>query len=100
MAKQRESLSAIFHRICPNVYFQPPGGHKLTYPCIVYSLRTLDPTYANNNVYLLDADYSVQYMTRNPDDLAIFEIARIPCCRMSSSFTSDNVHHYQYNLRY
>ena len=100
MAKQRESISSVFHRICSNVYFQPPGGHKLTYPCIVYSLNDLDSMYANNEVYHFDAKYSVQYMTRDPDDPAIFEIARIPTCRMSSSFTSDHVHHYQYNLWY
>lgn len=100
MAKQRTSLSEILHGICSNVYFQPPGGHRLRYPCIVYSLRNVDPTYANNGVYLLDNDYSIQYMTRDPDDPAIFEISKIPRCRMSSTFSSDNVHHYQYNLQF
>ena len=100
MAKQRIRLSDVLNALCPNVYFQPPGGHKLKYPCIVYSLKDLVPRYANNNVYSLESEYDLQYITRDPDDSVIRKIAMIPSCRMNSSFSADNVHHYQYSLYY
>lgn len=100
MAKQRIRLSDVLHALCPNVYFQPPGGHKLKYPCIVYSLKTLVPKYANNKVYSLESEYDVQYITRDPDDSVIRKIAMVPSCRMNNSFSAENLHHYQYSLYY
>lgn len=100
MAKPRISLSDVFHGLCPNVYFQPPGGHKLKYPCIVYSLEDLEPSHADNLVYKIEAQYSVQYITMDPDDSVIYDIAMLPLCTMSNSFNNDNIHHYQYRLYY
>ncbi len=101
MAKARISLSDIFRELCPNVYFQPPGGHKLKYPCIIYSLNGLSNRSADDLSYYIENDeYSVTYITRDPDDEVIRKIARLPMCRMSRPFTSDNLHHYPYVLYY
>lgn len=98
--KSRSSLSEIFGGLCDNVYFQPPGNHKLIYPCIVYETDDLEPHHANNKVYGLECAYNVQYITRDPDDTTIFSIAELPLCRMTSSFNSENLHHFQYRLYY
>lgn len=100
MAKARASLSDILNELCPNVYFQPPGGHKLQYPCIIYSLSNISTRPANNKPYILNDKYDVTYITRDPDDEVKRTIASLPMCSMSRSFTSDNLHHYSYTLFY
>lgn len=100
MAKSRDSLSAILHSLCDNVYFQPPGNHRLKYPCIVYELDDLDLHHADNSVYRLEKVYSIQYITRDPDDQVITMMAMLPYCSMSNSFDSENLYHYQYVLYY
>lgn len=98
MAKPRTNLSEILHELCPNVYFQPPGGHRLTYPCIIYSLSDIDVRHADNQWYTMHDAYSVTYITRDPDDPVIHELAKLPMCRLNRPFSSDNLHHYEYTI--
>lgn len=98
MGKPRSELSAVFHTICNNVYFQPPTGKMLTYPCIVYSLDAFDVTFADNGQYRLCDKYSVTYITRDPDDGNIRALAMLPLCSMTNTSHGDNIHHYYYKL--
>lgn len=98
MARSRADLSTILHGFCDHVYFQPPGGHSLEYPCIIYALNDISKKSANNRTYKMDDEYTITYITRNPDDDVIHGIAELPMCSMSSVFTSENLHHYRYTL--
>ena len=100
MARARVDLSEIFNELCPNVYFQPPGGHAIKYPCIIYSLNDIDSYGANNRWYKMDDVYDIEYITRNPDDPVIHQIAKLPMCSMSKPFTSENLHHYPYTMHF
>ena len=51
-----------------NVYFNPPTGFKLKFPCIVYNRTKLDVRHANNNAYLLFQPYQVTYISKSVDD--------------------------------
>lgn len=98
MAKPRSELSAILHSFCKNVYFQPPADKKLTYPCIIYSLDTLDVGRADNGVYRLNDEYSITYVTRDPDDENIRKLARLPMCTMTNASSQNNLHNNHYRL--
>lgn len=98
MARPRSELSAILHEICDNVYFQPPTGTKLTYPCIVYSNDRIEVVHADNAPYALYVSYSIKYITRDPDNEARFKIARLPMCRAEKFYTADNLYHYPFSL--
>lgn len=100
MVRSRDELSAKFHALCDHVYFQPPGGHKLQYPCIIYTLDGLNDKAADNLDYLTHVEYSVTYITRDPDDSVIFDLDHLPMCAMTRAFTSDNLRHYVYRLFY
>ena len=100
MAKARISLSDKLKELCANVYFQPPGGHKLIYPCIIYSLKNFNVRHANNNSYMVHDEYEIHYITRNPDDPVIREIAKFQMCRLSRTLSSDNLHNYYYTIFY
>ena len=98
MARSRNELSAILHEICDNVYFQPPANKKITYPCIIYKLDKVDVTFADNGVYKLMDEYSITYITRDPDDENIRKIVMLRYCTMSNTSCSDNLRNYYYKL--
>lgn len=100
MVRSRDELSSRFHALCEHVYFQPPGGDKLVYPCIIYALDGLNTKGADNTDYSMYIEYSVTYITRDPDDNIIFELEHLPMCSLTRAFTSDNLHHYVYRLFY
>lgn len=77
-----------------HVYFQPPTGTKLIYPCIVYELDDMDTKYADNNPYLITRGYSITAIDRNPDSIYPQKIAEMPMTSFNRMFVSDNLYHY------
>ena len=100
MARSRSDLSALLHGFCENVYFQPPTGTKLNYPCIIYNLNKINVLHADNDPYHVHDKYDVTYITRDPDDPNIHNLAMIHLCSFDRSYASDNLHHYAYSLYY
>lgn len=96
--KPREKLSEKLHVLCDNVYFQPPTGYKLNYPCIVYEFNRLEKRHADNGGYIIYGVYSILYITRDPDDETIIRIVELPMCSMDRSYDSDNLYHYSYTI--
>ena len=89
----RLDLSEIFHGLCENVYFQPPSGYQIKYPCIIYERRTGDTVFADDLPYRFMMCYTVTYIDPNPDSETPFEIAKLPMCKMDRCFTTDNLNH-------
>ena len=81
-----------------NVYYQPPTGTKLQYPCIVYNLATANDVHANNHIYRRLYRYTVTYITKDPDDPKRDEIDDLPYCAFDRFFTSDNLNHFVYTI--
>lgn len=98
--RPRSELSDILHGFVSNVYFQPPTGTMLKYPCIVYKLDNIEAVHADNVVYDVNSRYEITYITRDPDDENRYELAALPMCRFDRHFTSDNLNHYTYTLYY
>ena len=83
-----------------HVYFQPPTGYKLSYPCIIYRLNRMPPRFANNKPYQIDRSYHVTLIDTDPDGILKEKLAEMPMCTLTASFTSDNLYHYNYDLYY
>lgn len=99
MAKSsRLKLSEKLHELCTNVYFQPPTGTKIKYPCIIYDLDGINKRHADNAAYTLNDKYSIQYITRDPDDDVKYQIAMMQYCSPGSFFVSENLYHYNYTI--
>lgn len=96
--RPRTELSEILHGFRDNVYFQPPTGKRIDYPCIIYKLEDIEPRYADNTSYSLCNEYTVTDITRDPDDNVKFMIAQLPMCRLTRSYTEDNLYHNVYRL--
>lgn len=100
MSNRREDLDDLLVSICPNVYYQPPESVRMTYPCIVYSRNVIDSKYADNNPYFEKTAYSMRYITKDPDDPVVYELARLPKCKHTSHYAKDNLHHDAYTIYY
>lgn len=83
-----------------NVYFQPPESIKMKYPAIVYSRENINNTFANDTVYLQSYSYMITVIDRDPDSDIVERVSKMPKCRYSRHFTSDNLNHDVFTLNY
>lgn len=98
MAKSRKKLSELLHTFCDNVYFQPPTGTKIKYPCIIYDLDRPDVTFADNAPYAIYDQYDIKYITRDPDDNVRVQILMLPLCSADKPYVADNLYHHPFRL--
>ena len=98
MAKSRSELSGVLHNLCDKVYFQPPTGGKIEYPCIVYELERTNVRFADNAPYALYDEYLIQYITRDPDDRTRDRIIMLPLCSSERVYVNDNLYHHPFTI--
>ncbi len=81
------------------VYFQPPSGFQLKFPCIVYELSTINGKMANNNKYKLTDRYKITYITQEADDALTKKIlTELPKSVLNVVFKTEGLYHYNYEL--
>ena len=76
-----------------NLYYQPPSGYKLKYPCIVYSESRIRNNHANNGVYIQHPFYTVTVIDTDPDSKLKAAVSALPKCACDRCFVSDNLYH-------
>lgn len=85
------------------VFFQPPASVRLTYPCIVYEISRAHITYSLDMPYIITNQYSLTYVTKDPDDAleAIEKIIRaFPMISHDRSYVAENLYHEVFSLFY
>ena len=80
------------------VYFQPPSGHLMAYPCIVYLRDDVMTQFADNSHYRYTQRYQVTVIDRDPDSNIPGRVAELPLCRFDRHFTADDLNHDVYHL--
>jgi hypothetical protein len=94
----------IFHNVLVdllgsyNVYFQPPAGFQMTYPCIVYSRDPFETEHANNKPYSIKTKYSVTAIVSDPDSDIPITLARLETAKAVTNFKKDQLNHYVYTI--
>ena len=84
-----------------NYYFQPPTGHLLKYPALIYRLDGLLDRYAEDKVYNRRHAYAVVLILDNPDNDLVDRLDELKYCRMAGRpYTSDNLYHYPFTIYY
>lgn len=84
-----------------NVYFQPPASVQISYPCIIYRIGNGNAKHADNMVYRYINSYDVIFIYKQPNIGIIDQVlTTLPMCRMTSTYVSDNLNHYVFNLYY
>lgn len=100
MDQRREDLHALLESLLEseNVYFQPPNGKLMSYPCIVYKRDDADTEFANNKPYHYTKRYMVTVIDRDPDSAIPNKIANLPMCLYNRFYTADNLNHDVFHL--
>lgn len=84
-----------------NVYFQPPGTLRMSYPCIRYQRDRGQHTYADNKTYIYRQAYQVMYIDSNPDsDVPDKLIEAFEEINFNRHYVADNLNHDVYVLFY
>lgn len=102
MSQRRVELQRMLEELLGsrNVYFQPPTGLKMKYPCIVYNLDDANDVHAENKIYRRLYRYSLTYITKDPEDPMRDRIDDLQYCRFDRFFASDNLNHFTYTIYY
>lgn len=107
MARSRVDLGKLFHQILKenrleeNIYFSPPDGKELKYPCIIYSLDDDFTRNADNIGFVQYFRYTVTLISRKADNQKLVEqLLALPMCSLSRSYAANNVQHYVFDLYY
>lgn len=84
-----------------NVYFQPPSGLQMTYPCIVYAKTGKSRKFGNDGLYLAQQEYQLTLIENNPDSQLADTIEKdFEYCTINQYFTVDKLNHTTLNLFY
>lgn len=95
----RLSLDRVLKKIADSnncsLWFDPPTGAILTYPCILYSPTNPTNLKANNKPYIIFRSYQITYITKEPDHENIVKeiINKVPYGHLVREYTKNNLHH-------
>lgn len=97
MGTQQE-LQNLLLTLADNVYFQPPEGKEIVYPCIVYKWNKIQVDYANNNRYRKKKAYMVTIIDKDPNSPIAELVAELQLSSFDRTFTADQLNHFVYTV--
>lgn len=87
-----------------NLYYEPPSGTLMMYPCMRITQVDLDLKHADNKKYLATMAYTLTYITENDVDILADPITSalldLEYCEFNRTYVSDNMHHYVFKIYY
>ncbi len=84
-----------------NVYFNPPASVTMSYDAIRYNLSGVDLKRANNKIYKNTNQYSIVFITRDPDSaIPASLLSHFEMISFGTSYTADNLHHFTFTIYY
>lgn len=78
------------------VYYNPPNGIQMQYPCITLELEDVLHGHANNRVYKRDNRYSLTVIDPDPDSKLREIVDDLPQTSMNRSYVADGLWHFSY----
>ena len=86
MNKRETTIKTQLSTICSNVYFQPPTGLGMNFPCIAYNRQKK----ADNIKYKTDVIYKVIVIDRDPDSEIVNAVSQLPNTTHTGFYTKNN----------
>lgn len=93
----REFLSEVFDDD-PHVYYSPPTGMEMLYPCIVFNLAGGSAKYADNIPYFIDLEWAVTVIDEEPDSKIVSKMMQKPKCKFDRPIVMDGLNHFYFTL--
>ena len=84
------------------IYFDPPEGTKLTYPCLLYEYAGYRTDYGDNIHYLRNRSYDLTFIDQDPDSLWPERMYDhfVPYCSPGKPYCADNLYHFPCTIYY
>ena len=76
-----------------NVYYQPPEGLKMEYPCIRYNRSYINTGRADNFSYRNMNQYTIYVIDKKPDNPVIEKILGLERTSFDRHYVADNLNH-------
>lgn len=100
LEQKRLLLSDFLHEISgvKYLYYSPPTGTEMNYPCIKYDLRDAWARYADNIPYLTNLQWAITVIDEDPDsEIAniFFELAQ---CKFDRKYSANDLNHFVFTL--
>ncbi len=90
----RLKLQEELETFLPNVYYQPPSGFQMNYPCIVYNKTDKMRHFADDVIYLSQQQYRIMVIDKDPDSVVADNIEKhFQVCVIDQYYTVDNLNH-------
>ena len=92
---QRQALDDLLRELLgsTNVYYQPPKGFTMSYPCIRYSRPGYYTDNADNITYRKNPRFELIVMDYKPDNPVIEKLLEQPMCSFVRHYESDGLNH-------
>ncbi len=100
MDQRRLKLQEELSKLGVPVYFQPPTGLKMEYPCLRYTLTKDSSQRAANGRYIKHYAWQLIYISDRPIDPILEVIADLPMCTFDRKYNQDGLSHTAYTLYY
>jgi len=98
MGHSRLELHEVLKGIAEHVYFQPPSGHLMQFPCITYKWDRDSTQHADNELYRSAKRYQVTVIDRDPDTELADKVRELRYCSFERAFAVDDLNHYVFSL--
>lgn len=98
MAQPRLELHDLLKEITEHVYFQPPSGYLMQFPCIAYSRDGDSTQHADNELYRHAKRYQVTVIDPDPDTELADKVEHLRYCSFERRFASDDLNHFVFSL--
>lgn len=100
--EKRLELQAILEELLGsrNVYFEPPTGFKMEYPCIVYERSSIDVVPADDTKYLKSYSFTLTTIVQDADSDLPDRVLDLPYCRYDRSFVNERLHHDAFTISF
>lgn len=84
----------------PNVYFQPPPGNQMKYPCIKYEFAGTVNGQADNTNYMRTREYTVTYIDRSPVNDVVDKLLDLPMSSIGRVWAYNGLNHTSLDIYY
>lgn len=100
-AELRKILSDQYGDNCIHIYFQPPSGDRVKYPCIIYYRNSTEVDKADNRRYMSSTRYTINWIGETPSGPLIDKILdTFQFCTHDSSYVADGLNHDVFTIYY
>jgi hypothetical protein len=98
----RTDLQALLETLLgsENVYFQPPPGFQMVYPCIVFKLSGIETIQANNRPYKHERSYMVTVIDSAADSTLIKKLLDLKQSKFDRSYQTEGLYHSVFTIFY